>query len=139
MPLLHEKLIKLLNNYIKNYKLEKKYKKEHEKFIKDFPFIKEEKEYESIMNKGYKNMSDLEKEQIAQYIGIQCSSLITNNYQVRISSQDIERHLRKEIDIFELQKHISNPTPDSPLDIYLGDMHFILDKLNLTYSRIRQI
>jgi len=57
-----KKLIKLLNNYIKNYKLEKKYKKEHEKFIKDFPFIKEEKEYESIMNKGYKNMSDLEKE-----------------------------------------------------------------------------
>lgn len=123
----------LLNDYIKNYKLEKKYKKEHEKFIKDFPFIKEEKEYENIMNKNYENMSDLEKEQIAQYIGIQCSTFITNDYWARVSSQDIERHLKKEIDIFELQKHLSNPILDSPLNIYLGGIHFVLDKSNLIY------
>ena len=123
----------LLNDYIKNYKLEKKYKKEHEKFIKDFPFIKEEGEYENIMNKNYENMSDLEKEQIAQYIGIQCSTFITNDYWARVSSQDIERHLKKEIDIFELQKHLSNPILDSPLNIYLGGIHFVLDKSNLIY------
>lgn len=129
-----KKLIKLLNNYIKNYRIEKRYKKEHKEFIESFPFIRTEKEYND-----YKNMSDLEKEQVTQYIGIQCSSFTTNSYWVRVSSQDTERHLRKEIDIFELQKHLSDPTLDSPSDIYLGGIHFILDKLNLTYSIYRNI
>lgn len=56
-----KKLIKLLNNYIKNYRIEKRYKKEHKEFIESFPFIRTEKEYKNIMNKDYKNMSDLEK------------------------------------------------------------------------------
>ena len=134
-----KKLIKLLNNYIKNSKIAKRYKKEPKEFTESFPFIRTEKEYKNIMNKDYKNMSDLEKEQVTQYIGIQCSSFTTNSYWVRVSSQDTERHLRKEIDIFELQKHLSDPTLDSPSDIYLGGIHFILDKLNLTYSIYRNI
>lgn len=128
-----KKLIKFLNNYINNYKLEKKYKKERKKFIENFPFINTDKEYEDIMNKNYENMSDLEKEQVAQYIGMRCSYFVTNDYWTRVSSQDIERHLRKEIDIFELQRHLSNPILDSPLNIYLGGVHFVLDKLNLMY------
>lgn len=127
-----KKLIKLLNNYIKNYR------RDIRKNIKNLqsPLLEQRR---NIMNKDYKNMSDLEKEQVTQYIGIQCSSFTTNSYWVRVSSQDTERHLRKEIDIFELQKHLSDPTLDSPSDIYLGGIHFILDKLNLTYSIYRNI
>ena len=129
-----KKLIKLLNNYIKNYRIE--IRKNIKNLQSLFPLLEQRR---NIMNKDYKNMSDLEKEQVTQYIGIQCSSFTTNSYWVRVSSQDTERHLRKEIDIFELQKHLSDPTLDSPSDIYLGGIHFILDKLNLTYSIYRNI
>ena len=129
-----KKLIKLLNNYIKNYRID--IRKNIKNLQSLFPLLEQRR---NIMNKDYKNMSDLEKEQVTQYIGIQCSSFTTNSYWVRVSSQDTERHLRKEIDIFELQKHLSDPTLDSPSDIYLGGIHFILDKLNLTYSIYRNI
>lgn len=114
-----KKLIKLLNNYIKNYRID--IRKNIKNLQSLFPLLEQRR---NIMNKDYKNMSDLEKEQVTQYIGIQCSSFTTNSYWVRVSSQDTERHLRKEIDIFELQKHLSDPT---------------LDKLNLTYSIYRNI
>lgn len=117
-----KKLIKLLNNYIKNYRIEKRYKKEHKEFIESFPFIRTEKEYKNIMNKDYKNMSDLEKEQVTQYIGIQCSSFTTNSYWVRASSQDTERHLRKK-QIYLNYRNILAILHQIVLQIYIQEVY----------------
>ena len=85
--------------------------------------------YEEFVNdnKDFDSLDDEIKLTLICYIGTQCSDFITNHYSVRVTEEDILKHLRREINIFSLEEHIYYPTKHSPKEIYLGGNIWKLD------------
>ena len=84
--------------------------------------INSEKIYKTFINSDIKfeSLDEDTKFIIMQYIGIQCSPFISNNCPVRVTEEDIMKHVDRKIDIFELENHISSPVENSPKEIQLG-------------------
>lgn len=79
--------------------------------------------YEDFINSGksFEDLNYTNQNIIINYIGVQCSPMVSNDYNIRVTLEDVIKHVHKEIDIFVLQKHLANPTENSPKEIYLGN------------------
>ena len=104
-------------------------KKEPE--IEKFPY----QMYEDFIssNKSFDDLDVNIQQTLMNYVGIQCSSLFSNSYNIRVSYEDLIKHFHREINIFVLQEHFNYPTKDSPNEIYLGNTLWVLDKETYKY------
>lgn len=92
--------------------------------------------YDDFINSD-KSFNDLDKETqqiIYNYIGIQCSPMVSNSCNVRVTFEDLNRHVNREINIFVLQEHLNYPTKNSPEKIRLGGIVWVLNKETLKYG-----
>lgn len=92
--------------------------------------------YEDFINSN-KSFDDLDtniQKTLMNYVGIQCSSLFSNSYNVRVTYEDLIKHFHREINIFVLQEHLNYPTKNSPEEISLGGIYWNLNKETLKYE-----
>ena len=86
-------------------------------------------------NKTFDELNEETKQELIHYIGVQCSNFVDNNYPVRVTEEDILKHLRREVNILSLEEHIAFPTKNSPKEIRLGGYLWKLDLENLWYAK----